>query len=128
MAWNLKLTDMGELKDPSFYILGIRDWSHQRRRKRRKRCFTYNPIPRIFLLDSVCVCVSKGALTCVQLFATVHQCPLSMEFSRQEYWRGLPFPIQGIFPIQGSNPCLLHLLRILYHCATWETLDSVLSL
>jgi len=22
----------------------------------------------------------------------VHQAPLSMEFSRQEYWRGLPFP------------------------------------
>ena len=32
----------------------------------------------------------------VQLFATpwivAHQAPLSMEFSRQEYWSGLPFP------------------------------------
>ena len=32
----------------------------------------------------------------------------SMEFSRPEYWRGWPFPSQGIFSTQGSNP---HLLR-----------------
>ena len=35
-------------------------------------------------------------LSCVQLFVTpwivAHQAPLSMEFSRQEYWSGLPFP------------------------------------
>ena len=51
----------------------------------------------------------------IQLFATpwtlARQPPLSMEFSRQEYWSGLPCPLQGIFPTQGSNPCLLHLLH-----------------
>ena len=31
------------------------------------------------------------------------QAPLSMEFSRQEYWSELPFPSPGIFPTQGSN-------------------------
>jgi len=36
----------------------------------------------------------------------------SLGFSRQEYWRGCHFLLQGIFPTQGSNPCLLHLL----HC------------
>ena len=41
--------------------------------------------------------------------------PLSMEFSRQEYWSGLPFSLtQGIFPTQGSNPGLRHCSRILY--------------
>ena len=48
----------------------------------------------------------------------VRQAPLSMECSRQEYWSGLPFPTQGIFPIQGLNPRLLHLLycrQILYY-------------
>ena len=29
-------------------------------------------------------------------------------FSRQEYWSGLPFLLQGIFPTQGWNPSLLH--------------------
>ena len=49
--------------------------------------------------------------------ATVaHQAPLSMEFSRQEYWSELPFPspgkiFQGIFQTQGSNPHLLSLLH-----------------
>ena len=36
------------------------------------------------------------------------QAPLSMGFSRQEYWSGLPFPSPGIFPTQGSNPGLPH--------------------
>ena len=39
------------------------------------------------------------------------QVPLSVGFSRQEYWSGLPFPPSGDLPTQGSNPhlsCLLH--------------------
>ena len=55
----------------------------------------------------------------VQLFvtpqATVRQVPLSMGFSRQESWSGLPFPLQGIFPTQGLNLGLLHCRQILYH-------------
>ena len=38
--------------------------------------------------------------------------PLSMGLSKQEYWSGLPWLLQGIFPTQGLN---LHLLRLL-HC------------
>ena len=72
---------------------------------------------------SVCVL----SLSCVQLFATpqtrAHQAPLSMEFSRQEYWSMLLlFPTPGDPLNPGINPrllCLLH-WQILYHCATWE--------
>ena len=39
------------------------------------------------------------------------QAPLSMGFFRQGYWNGLPFLFQGIFPTQGLNPHLLHLLH-----------------
>ena len=35
------------------------------------------------------------------------QAPLSMEFSRQEYWSGLPFPPSGDLPTQRLNPHLL---------------------
>ena len=42
----------------------------------------------------VCVCVCVQLLSCVQLFVipwtAAHQAPLSMGFSRQEYWSGLP--------------------------------------
>ena len=37
------------------------------------------------------------------------QAPLSMAFSRQEFWSGLPCPPLGNFLTQGSNPHLLHL-------------------
>ena len=37
--------------------------------------------------------------------------PLSMGFSRQEYWSGLPCPAPGEIPNQGSNPCFLRLLQ-----------------
>ena len=52
---------------------------------------------------------------CARLFAkpwtVACWAPLSMAFSRQEYWSGLPFPSPGIFPTQSLNPCLLHLLH-----------------
>jgi len=38
-----------------------------------------------------------------------------MGFSRQEYWSGLSFLLQGIFPTQISNPDLMHCSWILYH-------------
>ena len=48
------------------------------------------------------------SLSCVQLFATpltiAHQAPPSMEFSRQEYWSGLPFPSPGDPPDPGIEP------------------------
>ena len=39
-----------------------------------------------------------------------HQAPLSMEFSRQEYWSGLPCLSTGDLLDPGLNPCLLCLL------------------
>ena len=43
--------------------------------------------------------------SCVQLFTTLWtaacQAPLSMEFSRQECWSGLPFPTPGDLPNSG---------------------------
>ena len=54
----------------------------------------------------------------VQLFATpwtvAYQAPPSMEFFRQEYWSGLPFPSPGIFLTQGYNPGLPHYRQTLY--------------
>ena len=50
----------------------------------------------------------KRVLSCVQLFVTpwvvACQAPLSMGFSRQEYWNGLPFPSLGELPDPGIEP------------------------
>ena len=50
-------------------------------------------------------------LSCVRVFAVpwavTLQSPLSMEFSRQEYWRGLPFHTPGDLPDPGIEPMSL---------------------
>ena len=49
--------------------------------------------------------VKVKSLSRIRLFATpwtvAHQAPLSMGFSRQEYWGGLPFPSPGDLPDPG---------------------------
>ena len=50
--------------------------------------------------------VKVKSLSCAQLFSTpwTHQAPLSMGFSRQEYWNGLPFPSPRDLPNPGIKP------------------------
>ena len=52
--------------------------------------------------------VHAQSFSCVQLFAApwtvAHQAPLSMEFSRQEYWSGLPCPSLKDVPESGTEP------------------------
>ena len=60
----------------------------------------------ITLYEGVCVCVCAFSDVC--LFATpwtvALQAPLSMEFSRQEYQNGLPFPTPEDLPDPGIEP------------------------
>ena len=66
--------------------------------------------------------MAQSCLT-VTPWTVAHQAPLSLEFPRQEYWSGLPFPPSGDLPNPGSNPhlvCLLHWQVVLYHCAACE--------
>ena len=52
--------------------------------------------------------VKVKTLSRVPLFVTpwtvAYQAPLSMGFSRQEYWSGLPFPSPGDLPDPGIEP------------------------
>ena len=76
-------------------------------------------------------------LSCVRHFVTpwtgVHQAPVSVEFSRQEYCSGLPFPPLGnlpdpeIRPSSLASPALTG-RQILYHWTTWEALDISIPL
>ena len=49
-----------------------------------------------------------------------HQAPLFMEFSRQEYWSGLPFSSPGDLPDPGIEPVSPELAGRFF---TWEALD-----
>jgi hypothetical protein len=61
----------------------------------------------------------------VRLFANpwtkAHQAPLSMGFSRQECWSGLPFPSPGDLPDPGTEPASL----ISPTVAVWFFITSV---
>ena len=63
--------------------------------------------------------------SCVQLFATLWtiacQAPLSMGFSRQEYWSGLPYTSPGDLPDPGIQPASLNVL-------CWEASSFPLAL
>ena len=53
----------------------------------------------------VCVLVTQSCLTfCSPWWTAAHQAPLSMGFSRQEYWGGLPCPPLGDLPNTGMEP------------------------
>ena len=56
----------------------------------------------------VCEGKKEKSLSRVQLFVTpwtvAYQAPLSMGFSRQYYWSGLPFPSPGDLPDPGIEP------------------------
>ena len=68
----------------------------------------------VWMCVCVCVCVCVRARACAKLlylfrlFATLwsvaRQAPLSMGFSRQEYWSGLPCPPPGDLPNPGIEP------------------------
>ena len=65
------------------------------------------------IVCSVC-CLSLSHLVLSATPWTVaHQAPLSMEFSREEYWSGLSFPSPGIFLTR-------HCRQSLYCFTTWE--------
>ena len=48
--------------------------------------------------------VAKSCLTLATPWIVAHHAPLSMGFSRQEYWSGLPFPSLGDLPDSGIEP------------------------
>ena len=76
----------------------------------------------------VCVFVCTYVLSCVWLFVirwtVAHQAPLSMGFSRQECWSGLPCPPPGDLPDPGIKPASLTSPaladRFFTTGATWE--------
>ena len=70
-------------------------------------CSTWKPLDTLSALTKVTVM----SLSHVRLFATpwtvAYQAPLSMGFSSQEYWNGLPFPSPGYLSDPGIEPMSL---------------------
>ena len=50
------------------------------------------------------MCLVAQLCPTLTLWTVAGQAPLSMEFSRQEYWSGLPCPSPGDLPNPGIEP------------------------
>ena len=64
-------------------------------------------MPGTVLTLNVCESESEVAQSCPTLcdpWMVAYQAPLSIAFSRQEYWSGLPFPSPGDLPNPGIEP------------------------
>ena len=76
-----------------------------------------------------CLCMLSSFVVSDSLEPVAHQAPLSMGFSRQEYWSGLPFPPPRDLPDPGiklaslMSPALAGRFFAIH--ATWEVLDGV---
>ena len=86
----------------------------------QKHCFVY---PHVY----ACVCSHFNPVWLfVILWTVAHQAPLSMGFSRQESWSGLPCPPPWDLPNSGTEPASLVSPalagRFLTASATWEAL------
>ena len=58
----------------------------------------------VYVYVCACVCACSVVSDSVTLWTVAHQAPLSVEFSRQEYWSQLPFPTPGDLPDPGIEP------------------------
>ena len=78
----------------------------------------------------VCVLVTQSCLIlCDPVNCVAHQAALSMDFSRKEYWSGLPCPSPGDLPQPGIKPTSLIFPvwagRLFTTSATWEALPNM---
>ena len=60
--------------------------------------------PTYLGVTSCCLVTNLGHPTLCNPTDCSRQAPLSMEFSRQKYWSGLPFPSPGDLPDPGTGP------------------------
>ena len=69
--------------------------------------------------------VAKTCPTLVTPQTVARLASLTLGFSRQEYWSGLPFPSPGDLPTQELNPGLLHCWQILHQLSYEGSLYSI---
>jgi len=82
--------------------------------------FVHKVMSLLFNLDLIeyvhvcCHFIMSSSLWLYRVSSGAHQAPLSMGFSRQEYWSGLPCSPPGDLPHPGITSGLLHRRQILY--------------
>ena len=93
----------------NFSVIGLSDWFNLII-PYPTTCQNYlGSFSKYYACMSMLSCFSHVRL-CVTLWTVAPRAPLSMGFSRQEYWNGLPGPPPGDLPDSGIKTCLFCLL------------------
>ena len=91
--------------------------------------YCYNCSILLFIVNLLCTCQVASVISdSVTLWTIADQAPLSMDFSRHEYWSGLPCPPVGDLPDPGIELAFLMSPALAAGfsttSATWEALTS----
>ena len=107
--------DVGQTKDSSTFP--ISRWENIKKKWARTTslCEMSPHASAVLTIRAPCSVMSN----CASPWTIARQAPLPVEFSRQEYWSGLPFPTPGDLPNPGSNPHLLH--HLLWQVGSFTT-------
>ena len=84
-------------------ILSLKDVSDQGQKHPHQKFYFHKNAGDLLLLLLLLSRFSRVQF-CVTLWTAASQALLSMGFSRQEYWSGLPCPPRGDLPIPGMEP------------------------
>ena len=98
-----------EIKARLDITLQFSEWLLSKKRTKTRGKLVFFPAFLAYaMLEGKKVKVKVKSLSRVRLFAIpwsiAYHAPLSMGFSRQEYWSGLPFPFPGDLPNPGIKP------------------------
>ena len=82
-------------------ILPLFRWAIKKKNSLKSAAFAF---PHCLICCSFVVQSQSHALLFATPWTVAHQAPLSMGFSQQEFWSGLPFPSPGNLPDPGIKP------------------------
>ena len=127
-GWTLKVEKFKFPENRNAFLLLL--WTHEEFHIR-----TFNILRK--LTHCMCACVLSHVS--VTPGTVAHQVPLSMGFSRQEYWSGLPFLTPGDLPNPGIEPVSPTLAggffttratweaQLMHYLFSWKLLDAKLT-
>ena len=84
--------------------LDMEQWTGSKLRKDYVKAVCCHPVYLTYMQSGGGGLVTKSCLTLATPRTVAFQAPLSMGFSRQEYWNGLPFPSTGDLLNPGIKP------------------------
>ena len=97
----------------------------------KEKATTTNPTgkPYFWWCSSVCCVLAQSCLTLATPWTIACQAPLSVKFSRQEYWSELPFPSPGYLLYPETEPTsLVSPLLAGGYFSIWTTWEACLSI